>query len=106
VTIPAGSVVMVMIGSADRDPRQFADPDRLDITREGSDHVAFGHGIHHCLGAPLARMEGRVAFGTLLPRFPDLALACAPDEVRRGPRSIFVRGVVALPVSFTSDRRS
>jgi cytochrome P450 len=106
VTIPAGSVVMVMIGSADRDPRQFADPDRLDITRGGSDHVAFGHGIHYCLGAPLARMEGQVAFGTLLSRFPDLALACAPDEVRRGPRSIFVRGVVALPVRFTPGSSS
>jgi cytochrome P450 len=101
VTIPAGSVVMVMIGSADRDPRQFPDPDRLDIMRGGSEHVAFGHGIHYCLGAPLARMEGQVAFGTLLSRFPDLALACAPGEVRRGPRSIFVRGVVALPVQFT-----
>jgi cytochrome P450 len=101
VSIPAGSVVMVMIGSADRDSQRFADPDRLDITRASGEHLAFGHGIHYCLGAPLARMEGQVAFGALLSRFPDLALACAPEEVRRGPRSIFIRGVVALPVRFS-----
>jgi cytochrome P450 len=101
VTIPAGSVVMTVLGSADRDPRHFADADRLDVTRDDNDHLAFGYGIHHCLGAPLARAEGLAAIGTLLSRFGDLELGCAPEDVPRGPTSVWTRGVAALPVRFT-----
>jgi cytochrome P450 len=101
VVIPAGAIVSVVIGSANRDPRRFADPDRLDVTRDASQHLSFGYGIHHCLGAPLARMEGRIAFGTLLERLPDLSLACPPEELRWKSGSIHRRGLTALPVRFT-----
>jgi len=97
VTIPAGAVVSAGIASANRDPRRFADPDRLDIARADNHHLAFGHGIHFCLGAPLARVEGQIAFTSLLRRFPDIALACPLDEVRWRPLG-FLRGLAALPV--------
>jgi cytochrome P450 len=103
-TIPTGDSVVVVIGSADRDPDRFPDPDRLDVACRRGDGVAFGHGVHTCLGASLARLESRLAIGTLLERFPDMRLACAPEEVRRGPKSLFVRGVQALPV-VTGGRR-
>jgi cytochrome P450 len=96
-TIPAGEVVLVSLASANRDPAHFADPDELDLHREGGHHLAFGHGIHHCLGAPLARLEGEVAFRTLLGRFPDLALAVDPDELT-WRQSILMRGLTRLPV--------
>ncbi|TDD05295.1 cytochrome P450, partial [Nonomuraea diastatica] len=73
--IPAGSLVICSLPAANRDHAFIGDPDRLDITREAAGHVAFGHGVHHCLGAPLARMEMRIAFPLLLQRFPGLALA-------------------------------
>jgi cytochrome P450 len=78
-TIPANSVVIPSLPAANRDPAYMDDPNTLDITRGAAGHVAFGHGVHHCLGAPLARMEMRIAFPALLQRFPDLALA-DPDE--------------------------
>ncbi|MQA84568.1 MAG: cytochrome P450 [Streptosporangiales bacterium] len=100
VTIPKGSVVSIVIGSADRDPRRFADPDDLDIGREENPHLAFGHGIHFCLGAPLARLEGRTAFGELLRRFPRIELACPPEQLRWRPNAAGIfRGVQALPVT-------
>jgi len=71
-TIPAGGVVLCALAAANRDPAAIRDPDRLDLTRGGIGHLAFGHGVHHCLGAPLARMEMRIAFPALLRRFPDL----------------------------------
>ncbi|GAB3734311.1 cytochrome P450 [Amycolatopsis oliviviridis] len=77
--IPAGSLVICSLSAANRDPAVIDDPEHLDITRESTGHVAFGHGVHHCLGAPLARMEMRIAFPALLKRFPGLALA-DPDE--------------------------
>jgi cytochrome P450 len=72
-TIPAGSAVVCALPAANRDPAAITDPDRLDITRGEIGHLAFGHGVHHCLGAPLARMEMRIAFPALLRRFPTLA---------------------------------
>ncbi|WP_031170542.1 cytochrome P450 [Streptosporangium roseum] len=77
--IPAGSLVLLSLPAANRDPAFIDDPETLDITRKAAGHAAFGHGVHHCLGAPLARMEMRIAFPALLRRFPGLTLA-APDE--------------------------
>lgn len=95
-TIPAGEVVLVSLASANRDPAHVVAPDELDWHRQVG-HLAFGHGIHHCLGAPLARLEGEVAFRTLLDRFPDLALAADPDELT-WRQSILMRGLTRLPV--------
>jgi cytochrome P450 len=100
VVIPAGEWVFPAISSADRDPSQFPDPDRLDLGRDTSGHVAFGHGIHHCLGAPLARMEAEVAFGALLARFPRISLALPPSELRWRPLSL-MNGLESLPVRLT-----
>ncbi|MEU6669627.1 cytochrome P450 [Streptomyces sp. NPDC046727] len=100
VTIPRGATVLVASAIADRDPTRFPDPDRLDITRSDNGHLAFGHGIHYCLGAPLARLEGRIAIGTVLRRLPDLALAVPPAELRWRPGGL--RGPVRLPVTFTA----
>ncbi|MEW2288410.1 cytochrome P450 [Streptomyces sp. NPDC047841] len=98
VTVPRGATVLVASAIADRDPARFPDPDRLDITRRDNGHLAFGHGIHYCLGAPLARLEGRVAIGTVLRRLPDLALAVPPAELTWRPGGL--RGPARLPVTF------
>jgi pimeloyl-[acyl-carrier protein] synthase len=95
--IGKGELVMPFIGAADRDPAQFREPDRLDITRADNRHIAFGWGIHFCLGAPLARLEGQIAFQTLFPRLPKLALATDRPPYRQ---SLTLRGLSALPVSF------
>src|SRR5215469_3529883 len=73
-TIPAGSLVPALLGAANRDPDHFAEPDRFDVTRRDNRHLAFGSGIHFCLGAPLARLEGEIVFASLLRRFPNLTL--------------------------------
>jgi cytochrome P450 len=96
-TIEAGEMVMPFIGAADRDPAQFTDPDRLDITRADNRHIAFGWGIHFCLGAPLARLEGQIAINTLVRRFPKLALATDRPQYRQ---SLTLRGLQSLPVAF------
>ncbi len=97
--IPKGSEVMVMLASADRDPSQFPDPDRFDIGRpEASRHLAFGKGIHACLGAPLARIEGQVAFTSLLERFPNIRLAVPREDLRWRPGTL-LRGLDKLPVA-------
>jgi cytochrome P450 len=80
--IAAGDLVMCALPTANRDPELRADPDRLDVTRGGVGHVAFGHGIHHCLGAPLARMEMKIGFPALLRRFPGLAEVPGTAEFR------------------------
>ena len=99
VAIPADSLVILALATANRDPRFLADGDRLDVTRDAAGHVAFGHGVHHCLGAPLARMEMRIAFPALLRRFPGLALAVPFDEV--GFRAFhFIYGLRSLPVTW------
>jgi cytochrome P450 len=97
VVIPAGEWVFPAISSANRDPAQFPEPDRLDLDRDTSGHVAFGHGVHHCLGAPLARMEAEVALGALLDRFPRISLAVPPSELRWRPVSL-MNGLESLPV--------
>jgi cytochrome P450 len=96
-TIGKGEMVMPFIGAADRDPAQFPDPDRLDIGRTDNRHIAFGWGIHFCIGAPLARVEGQIAINTLLKRKPKLALATAEPQHRQ---SLTLRGLTSLPVSF------
>jgi cytochrome P450 PksS len=98
VTIPRGEMVLAVIASANRDERQFANPDKLDITREPNRHLAFGLGAHFCLGAALARMEGQIAIGTLLRRAPGLRLAVEPGALRWRP-GLVLRGLKALPVS-------
>jgi nocardicin N-oxygenase len=95
--VRAGEAVMVFPAVANRDPRVFERPEELDLTREHNPHIAFGHGIHHCLGAPLARLELQVALGTLLRRLPSLELAVPAAEVP-WKRDHVVRGVAALPV--------
>jgi cytochrome P450 len=92
VRIPAGRMVIACIGAANRDPAVFADPDRFDASRDPNPHIAFGHGIHYCLGAPLSRLEARIALPDLLARFPRF-------EVERDwrPRGSFhVHGPAAL----------
>ena len=99
VTIPTGAQVIICLAAANRDLDQYADPDRLDIDRAESRHLAFGHGIHHCLGAPLARMEGQLAFGSLLRRFPDLRLAVPFEELHWGHGDgLVLRGLSELPI--------
>jgi cytochrome P450 PksS len=97
VTVPRGSLVLVGIVSANTDGERFPDPERLDLARGDNHHVAFGLGPHYCLGAPLARLEGRVAIGSLIRRFPDLRLDMAPEQLR-WRASVSLRGLVSLPV--------
>jgi pimeloyl-[acyl-carrier protein] synthase len=95
--IAKGSLVITAVGAANRDPAYFPDPDRLDITRRDNRHIAFGFGIHFCLGAPLARLEGQIAIGALLRRMPGLRLATSTLEWRE---SSTLRGLKNLPVTF------
>ncbi len=97
VPIPAGEIVVVSVLAANRDPARVSDANRFDLSRTESPHVAFGHGIHHCLGAPLARLEARIAIGSLLARYPRMRLAVPPAELRRLP-GLVMNGLVALPV--------
>ena len=98
VTIPRGEMVYAVIASANRDARQFPDPDTLDLAREPNRHLSFGLGIHYCLGAPLARLEGEIAIATLLRRAPGLRLSVAPEALR-WRRGLVLRGLEALPVA-------
>lgn len=97
--IPAGSLVICSLPAANRDPDFIDDPEILDVTRGAAGHVAFGHGVHHCIGAPLARMEMRVAFPALLQRFPGLALA-EPDQPADFRAATLVYGMNTLPVTW------
>ncbi|WP_219825765.1 cytochrome P450 family protein [Nonomuraea typhae] len=100
VTIPAGEPVVIALAAAHHDPDRFTDPDRFDITRPDADqHLGFGHGLHHCLGAPLGRLEAVAGLGALVRRLPGLAVAVPVDQLRRQPSSI-VRGLYELPVTF------
>lgn len=102
--IPAGDPVLVVLAAADRDPERFDRPDVLDLARRDNQHLGYGHGIHYCLGAPLARLEGQTALATLLTRLPDLRLAADPAELRwRG--GLIMRGLRTLPVEFSPSVR-
>ncbi|GAA4862322.1 cytochrome P450 [Kitasatospora terrestris] len=100
VDVPVGDPVLVVLAAADRDPARFAGENTLDLARADNPHLGFGHGIHYCIGAPLARLEGQRALATVLTRLPDLRLAADPSELRwRG--GLIMRGLRELPVSFT-----
>ena len=95
--IGPGEVVLVALSGANRDAARYPDPERLDLGRDSGGHVAFGHGIHYCLGAPLARLEAEIAFRGLLERYGDMTLAVPPDELRWRPSSL-IHGLESLPV--------
>ncbi|WP_432180228.1 cytochrome P450 family protein [Streptomyces sp. NBC_00063] len=99
--IATGDPVLVVLAAADRDPARFHEPDTLDLSRRDNQHLGYGHGIHYCLGAPLARLEGTVAIETLLRRLPDLELAVDRADLRwRG--GLIMRGLRTLPVRFAA----
>jgi hypothetical protein len=102
-TLPAGARVLLLWGAANRDPRRYDDPDRLDLGRPVLRHLSFGNGIHHCLGAPLARQEARVALGALLAHAPDYVIS---GPVVRNTNMVSTRGIVSLPVSVQRRRQS
>ncbi|MEV5989602.1 cytochrome P450 [Streptomyces sp. NPDC052051] len=103
VTIPAGEMIIVGLAAANRDPARYDRPDILDVARrEVPSQLAFGHGAHFCLGAPLARAEARIAIGSLLRRFPDLELATPDESLAR--REGILRGMATLPVTFTPQK--
>ena len=96
--VPRGELVLAVLGSANRDDMYFENPDTLDLTRDPNKHLAFGRGgVHHCLGAPLARMEGQIALTALLRRFPEIRVA-VPHESLRWHRGLFLRGLERLPL--------
>ncbi|MBW8010811.1 MAG: cytochrome P450 [Chloroflexi bacterium] len=97
--IKRGDKVQVMMGAANYDPEQFHLPEELDLSRKPNRHMAFGHGIHFCLGAPFGRMEGRVALNTLIQRIPNLRLAVSEEKLKWNP-SIYIRGLSKLPVAW------
>jgi|SRR5579884_2397936 len=99
-TIPARSMVLAVIGSANRDPRQFADPARFDITRDPNPHIAFGHGIHFCIGAPLARLEARIALEELLRRMKTFERASSEPWTPR--QALNVHGPASLRIRFSA----
>ncbi|MFJ4714955.1 cytochrome P450 [Streptomyces sp. NPDC088785] len=99
VPVAVGDPVLVVLAAADRDPARFDAPDTLDLARRDTKHLGYGHGIHYCVGAPLARLEGQTALATLLTRLPDLRLGADPAELRwRG--GLIMRGLRTLPVEF------
>jgi cytochrome P450 len=99
VVIPAHAQVIVSLAAANRDPARYRDPEAFDISRTDGGHLALGHGIHHCLGAPLARMQGRIALAALHARFSAVRLAVDPAELRWGHGDgLVLRGLSELPV--------
>jgi cytochrome P450 len=99
-TIPAGSLVLCMLGAANRDPLVFSDPDALDIGRKPNPHVTFGGGVHYCLGAPLARLEAQIALGRILHHWPVIALEESGVQWRD---FINLRGLEKLPIHIQGD---
>lgn len=100
IRIPGGALVYGVLSSANRDERQFENPDQLDIARQKNRHLAFGQGIHYCLGAPLARLEGQIAIRTLLDRVPGLRLA-RPEARLSWRKGLNLRGLETLPVAWS-----
>src|SRR5690606_9304725 len=100
VLIRRGDAVSVVLGSANRDGAVFPAPDRFDIRRDPNRHLSFGLGVHYCLGAPLARLEGRIALAALLERLPGLALTVPPEALRWRTHPI-MRGVQRLPIRWS-----
>lgn len=100
VTIPRGATVVTLLAAANRDPEAFPDPDRFDITREGRGHVTFGHGIHFCVGAPLSRIEGRIAFEEIIRRLPPFSRA---SERVEWTTALGLRGLRSLPLRFEKE---
>ncbi len=98
--IPQGSLVWASLLAANRDPAHFPDPDRFDITREPNRHIAFGSGIHYCVGAPLARMEGAIALDALIRRLPRLELAVPVESLEWTTGMMIIHGMNAMPVRF------
>ncbi len=96
--IPAGAITFVVLAAANRDPAKFPAPERFDITREPNEHVAFGEGIHFCIGAPLARLEASIAFGVMLDRFPNLRFK-DPELKPKYKGSYILRGIESLPMT-------
>jgi cytochrome P450 len=106
VQIPAREQVLVCLASANRDPGRFPEPDVLDLGRGDGPNLGFGHGAHYCLGAPLARLEARVAFETLLSRYPGLRLAAGRDALTWAHGDgLVLRGLVSLPIVLSPGRR-
>jgi cytochrome P450 len=97
--IKEGDFLVMLLGSANRDPARFEEPDRLDVARPRNNHLGFGVGIHFCLGAPLARLEAQIAFPALLARLPGLSLAIDEDALT-WRHSLMLRGLDALPVAW------
>ncbi|MDW4911320.1 cytochrome P450, partial [Streptomyces sp. ADMS] len=95
--IPAGVPVLVALGAANRDPERFPSPDQLNLDRDAAGHLGFGHGIHRCVGAPLAKAEADIALRAVLTRFPQFRLALLPDQLQ-WRRTRLVRGLASLPV--------
>ena len=100
-TIPAGKLVLAMIGSANHDPQHFEDPERFDVARDPNPHLAFGHGVHFCLGAPLARLEAKVALGDFLRRVKGFRPAS--DELWEPRKGLHVHGPTRLPILFKKE---
>ncbi|GAA3591515.1 cytochrome P450 [Nonomuraea rosea] len=98
--LKAGDTVVIALNAANRDPAKFSDPDLLDLRRSAAGHLAFGHGVHQCLGQQLARVEMRVAFPALLTRFPGLRLAVPAEEVPLRTDPSLIHGVLSLPVTW------
>ncbi|MGI5418195.1 cytochrome P450 family protein [Actinomadura luteofluorescens] len=105
VAIPKGNAVGVVYQASGLDPERYGESaDKFDITREQSDGIGFGHGPRYCIGAPLARLESRLALASLYRRLPDLTLAIDPDDIPYSP-SFFTRGPLSLPITLGADRR-
>jgi len=102
VPIPPGSLVLLSVAAANRDPAHFPHPEDLDVARLENPHLAFGRGIHACLGASLARLEAQIAVATLLRRMPDLTLAVPREELDWRPSGLHLRGLKALPLRFAA----
>ncbi|MFD8159763.1 cytochrome P450 [Streptomyces malaysiensis] len=103
VSIRAGDQVLLDMDAAHSDPAHFTDGERLDLTRDSAIHLQFGHGIHYCIGAPLARVEGQIALGSLVRRFPGLRLSVPASEISHS-KNPFIRSLTSLPVEFEAQQ--